>query len=241
MDGRFSRQIAFPGIGENGQRKLSSSRIAIVGLGALGTVAADRLCRAGVGFLRLIDHDTVELSNLQRQLLFTEEDVGKSKVKASAARLFEINSGSTTEPVTRRLTDSGDPAIRDVDVVLDCTDNAEARYLINEGCVRSGTPWVHGAAAGSFGRVFAIVPNGACFSCLHPRAEDTSGDTAATLGMLNTTTAAVGALEANETLKILVNAPLSGLMMFDLWSGAFEYVGVVRDPDCPVCGGRDRR
>jgi adenylyltransferase/sulfurtransferase len=232
---RFSRQIAFYGIGSDGQRRLSVARLAIVGLGALGTVAADRLCRAGVGYLRLIDSDRVELSNLQRQLLYAEADLGKSKVIASAARLREINSEITIEPLQTRLESANDPALQDVDIVLDCTDNAAVRYLINESCRKSGIPWIHGAAAGSGGVVFAVVEGTACFRCLYPDA-DAGGETAATLGMLNPLTAIVGALQANEAVKVLVGAPTSGLMMFDIWNGVFEYIAAGCNPDCPVCG-----
>jgi len=232
VDERFSRQIAFSGIGNDGQRRLSVARAAILGLGALGTVAADRLCRAGAGYLRLIDSDKVELSNLQRQLLYTEADIGKPKVIASAERLHEINSEITIEPLQTRLESSGDPALAGVDIVLDCTDNAAARYLINDGCRKSGIPWIHGAAAGSSGVVFAVVEGGACFRCLYPDA-DTAGETAATSGMLNPLTAIVGALQVCEAMKVLLGTPTSGLMMFDIWNGAFEYINVERNPDCP--------
>ena len=235
MNERFSRQIAFRGIGVDGQRRLSVARAAIVGLGALGTVAADRLCRAGVSCLRLIDSDKVEQSNLQRQLLYTEADVGELKVIASAAHLREINSEITIEPQQTRLESAGDPMLTGVDIVLDCTDNAAARYLINERCRKSGIPWIHGAAAGSSGVVLAVVEGGACFRCLYPDA-DAAGETASTLGMLNPLTAVVGALQAGEAMKVLIGTPPSGLMMFDIWNGVFEYINASRDPGCPVCG-----
>ena len=238
MEERYSRQIAFRGIGEHGQRALQDSRVAIVGLGALGTVAADRLCRAGVGYLRLIDNDAVELSNLHRQSLYTEKDIGKPKADTSAARLKETNSGITIEPINARLANKHDLMLSGIDLVIDCTDNAAARYMINEICYGLGIPWVHGAAAGSGGSVFAIEPGGACFRCLYPD-EDAArvGDSAATLGMLNSLTAVVGALEASEALKILIGAPTFGLLMLDIWNGAFELVDMRRDPNCPVCGG----
>jgi adenylyltransferase/sulfurtransferase len=236
MDGRYSRQTAFYGIGEAGQRKLSSARVAIVGLGALGTAAADRLCRAGIGYLRLIDGDAVELSNLQRQSLYSEADLGKPKAETSVARLREINSEITVTPLRMRIEAVCDPALSDVDLVLDCTDNAAVRYIINETCRKFNIPWIHGAAAGSTGSVFAVVPGGACFRCLYPDTSITEmGDTAATLGMLNSLTAIVGALEAGEAIKALVGAPTSGLMMFDVWSGVFEFIETQRDPACPVC------
>jgi adenylyltransferase/sulfurtransferase len=235
MDERYSRQIAFYGIGAEGQQKLSAARVAIIGLGALGTAAADRLCRAGIGFLRLVDSDVVELSNLQRQSLYTEADVGAVKVTASAARLREISSAAIIETVHKRIIGAGDAVFSGVDVVLDCTDNAAVRRIINAECHRLQIPWIHGAAAGSGGVVFAVIPGGACFRCLYPGAE-IEGDTAGTLGMLNPLTATVGALQANEAMKIIVGAPTAGLMMFDIWNGVFEFIRTERDADCAVCG-----
>ncbi|MCL2401080.1 MAG: HesA/MoeB/ThiF family protein [Oscillospiraceae bacterium] len=235
MDERFSRQIAFRGIGEDGHHKLNTARIAIVGVGALGTVAADRLCRAGIGYLRLIDPDVVELSNLQRQMLYTEADIGKSKAATAQKHLQAINSEITIDALQTRIESADDSVMQGVDIIIDCTDNARVRYLINESCHKSGIPWIHGAAAGSTGVVCAMVKGRACFRCLYADAEG-KGDTAATLGMLSTLTSVVGSLEANEAMKVLVGAPTAGLMMFDIWSGTFEYIETSPDPDCPVCG-----
>ncbi|MCL1835426.1 MAG: HesA/MoeB/ThiF family protein [Oscillospiraceae bacterium] len=235
MDKRYSRQIAYKGVGEGGQRKLSAARIAIVGLGALGTVVADRLCRAGIGFLRLIDADEVELSNLQRQMLYTESDVGRSKVEAAALHIREINRATMVEAIPEILTAENSAMLRGLSVVVDCTDNIAARYIINEQCHATGTPWVHGAAAGADGVVFVVKPGGACFRCLYPDV-GVGGETADTLGVLGTLTAVVGALQANEALKTLLGEPSSGLLMLDVWNGVYEFIHVEKDPRCPVCG-----
>ena len=237
MDERYSRQIAFNGIGEGGQRKLGASRVCIVGLGALGTAAADRLCRAGVGALRLIDDDYVEPSNLQRQTLYIEADVGDYKCRAAAKRLWEINSEMKVYVEKYALDASNaNGLLKGCDVVLDCTDNFAARHIINETCHKLVTPWIHGAAAGSTGTVFAVVPGGPCFRCLYPN-PDLSGESAATSGMLGTLTGIVGALQANEAIKLLVGAEPAGLLMFDVWRGTFDTVPLERNPGCPVCGG----
>jgi len=233
---RYSRQTAFHGVGRAGQQKLSEACITIVGMGALGTAAADRLCRAGIGRLRLIDDDIVELSNLQRQALYTEADIGKLKAETSRARLHEINSEIHIETICERLANDNS-FLQGASLVLDCTDNPEARFLINSQCHALGVPWVHGAVAGASGVVFAIVPGGACFRCLYP---DTTihGETAATIGVLNPLTAIVGALQANEAMKLLLGRPAPGLLMLDIWNDVFEYIEVKRDLDCPVCGGK---
>ena len=232
-DERYSRQIAFHGLGEAGHAKIGSATVAIVGLGALGTAAADRLCRAGIGSLRLIDPDKVELSNLQRQSLYTEADIGAYKVEAAALRLHEINGGVSITSIIGELSNAhlGSPG-----AVADCTDNMAARALLNDLCYARRLPWVHGAAAGSLGVVLPILPGRACFRCLYPDEPD-SGDTAATLGMLNSLTAIVGAFQANEIIKIIVGSPSSPMMMFDIWGSTFEFIDIGRNDECPVCGG----
>ena len=237
MDDRYSRQIAVNGIGEDGQKKLSAACVCIVGLGALGTAAADRLSRAGVGVLRLIDDDSVELSNLQRQTLYSEAVIGLAKLDAAVRRLCEINSIIEIETYKYRLNaENATFLLRDCDVVLDCTDNIAARHVINKACHAQKVPWVNGAAAGSAGTVFAVVPNGACFRCLYPN-DNITGETADTLGMLGTLTGIVGALQANEAIKLIVGSKPAGLMMIDIWHNTFEFIQIERNPDCPVCGG----
>ena len=237
MDEQYSRQIAFNGIGGDGQKKLSASRVCIVGLGALGTAAADRLCRAGVGALRLVDDDSVELSNLQRQTLYSAEDIGKLKLDAAEHRLLEINSSMEIETCKCRLDAlNAAPLFGGCDVVLDCTDNIAARHVINEECHALKMPWIHGAAAGSAGTVFTVTPKGPCFRCLYPEAGIT-GETANTLGMLGTLTGIIGTLQANEAIKLIVDAAPMGLLMLDIWHNTFEIIQIERNQDCPVCGG----
>ena len=237
MDNRYSRQIAFQGIGTDGQRRIQNAHICIVGLGALGTAAADRLCRAGVGTLRLIDNDSVELSNLQRQTIYSEADIGVAKLDAAARRLFEINAGVEIESFKCRLkTSNAYQLLGKCDTVLDCTDNIAARHVINDTCHALGIPWIHGAAAGSSGVVFSVVPDGACFRCLYPH-DNVNGETADTLGMLGTLTGIIGTLQANEAMKLIVGAKPSDLLMLDIWNNTCETIKIEHNPDCPVCGG----
>ncbi|MDR0916977.1 MAG: ThiF family adenylyltransferase [Oscillospiraceae bacterium] len=238
---RYARQSVFNKIGADGQRKLAQSRVAIVGMGALGTVAASELARAGVGFLRLIDRDYVELTNLQRQMLFDEADAadGTPKAIAAAEHLRKINSAIILEPVVSDFNArNAETLTRDVDVVIDGTDNAAARYLINDVCRKLAKPWVYGGALGSVGAVMTFLPDGACFRCLFPDAQS-GGESCATVGVLNMLTGVVASLQAADTLKILLNSPSLDrrYRTFDLWNNVFDAIEVAQNPDCPCCNG----
>src|ERR1700677_605184 len=174
---RYSRQILFAGIGERGQQQLLDARVAVAGCGALGSFQAGALARAGVGFVRIIDRDYVELGNLQRQWLFDESDVEQSLPKAVAAarKITTVNSDVRVEPMVADLTPSNvEDLLGDVDLVLDGTDNFETRYLINDFAVSQSQPprtlpWIYGAAVGSYGIVMAVTPgDSACLRCIYP-------------------------------------------------------------------------
>ncbi|MDR0905705.1 MAG: ThiF family adenylyltransferase [Oscillospiraceae bacterium] len=236
---RYARQSVFGKIGIEGQATLASSRVAIVGVGALGTVGAELLARSGVGFLRLIDRDYVELTNLQRQTLFDEADARENSPKAIAAaeKLRKINSEIVIEPVVADFNSSNaERLIRDVDIVLDGSDNAAARYLINDACRKLGKPWVYGGAIGSVGAVMPFLPDGACFRCLFPNVRN-SGESCATVGVLNSLTAIVASMQVTDALKILLKSDSldSCYRTFDLWNNEFDAVEVLQDDDCACC------
>lgn len=240
---RYARQERFRGIGKEGQEKISAGRIAVVGMGALGTASAMLLARAGVGYLRLIDRDEVEYSNLSRQILYDEEDARehRQKAEAAAAQLARINSEITVEPVVSDLTPGNiDQLLSDVDVVVDGTDNLPTRYLINEYCVAHRIPWVYGGAIESEGMSMTIMPDGPCFTCLTGTMEgnDDDGRTCSTVGVIGMATSMTASIEAAEALKILTGAPAGTerLIRFDLWEDEFDRFEVKKDPDCPVCG-----
>ena len=169
-DDRYSRQILFEGIGEEGQARLAQSRVVIIGCGALGAVQAETLARAGVGSLVLIDRDFVEESNLQRQIMFEESDaLGRlPKAVAGASRISRVNSAIRVEPIVTDVNfENIEELIAGASVVLDGTDNFETRFLINDACVKSKTPWVYGAAVGSYGLTMTIGPGGSpCLRCV---------------------------------------------------------------------------
>ena len=247
-DGRYSRQEMFYPIGEEGQKKISSGRVCIIGIGALGTAISNNIVRAGVGFVRLVDRDRVELSNLQRQVLFTEEDAKEKRYKARAAKahLEKINSEITIEEHVMDVTcENIESIICDVDVVLDGTDNLDIRYLINEACHKHGIPWVYGGVAGSSGIVMDIIPKkGPCLECLLGNfPDDGSFDTANTAGIISPITTTVAAYETAEALKMLIGSEdtLRGAMALDLWENYVDFLEVEKDPNCSVCSRHEYR
>jgi len=241
---RYVRQMAFPDIGEEGQLKLLSSSVAVMGSGGLGTHIADNLVRAGVGRLKLIDRDFVELSNLQRQMLFDEDDAAARlpKAEAAARRLRRINSQVEIEPLVLELApDNVGTIVSDVDVVLDGCDNFEARYLINEACVQHGVPWVYGGAVASYGMTMTIVPRRTpCLRCVFPEKPATErSPTCATAGVLDSIVAIIASLECCEALKLLTGKGRlnEGLLHIDVWENSFEVFSLQQpDEHCPVCG-----
>ncbi|WHY78942.1 ThiF family adenylyltransferase [Neobacillus sp. WH10] len=239
---RYSRQILFQGIGEDGQRKLLKSRVVVVGAGALGTVIANHLVRSGVGNIRMIDRDLVEMSNLQRQTLFDEEDAILHLPKAVAAqnRLNKINSTVTVEAVIADLNlDNAEELLSGFDVIVDGTDNFMTRFLINDVAVMFETPWVHGAAVSSRG-MFAVIKPGVtpCYRCLFPHVPTGTGETCDTVGVLSPLTDIIGSFQAMETIKLLVGAETtSNLEQIDVWDVSSMQMDISqgRNPNCPAC------
>jgi len=242
---RYSRQIVFAGIGEQGQQHLLDARVAVAGCGALGSFQAGALARAGVGFVRIIDRDYVELSNLQRQWLFDESDAGQSLPKAVAAarKIAGVNSDVRVEPVVADLTPSNvEDLLGDVDLVMDGTDNFETRYLINDFAVERQIPWIYGAAVGSYGIVMGVTPGeSACLRCIYPDPPAGAQATCETAGVLGPVTALIASLQVAEAIKILCGArPARKITTVDVWSGEIRQVaqpGPVAD--CPACGRRE--
>jgi adenylyltransferase/sulfurtransferase len=244
--GRYSRQVRFAAIGTAGQQRIANARVAVVGCGALGTAIAEQLCRAGVGFLRLIDRDFVEWSNLQRQSLFSEDDARRVAPKAVAAaeRLRAVNSACTTEPLVEDLrAANAERLLTGVDLVMDGCDNFPTRHLVNEVCCKLGRPWIYGACVGSYGLSAAIIPGDTpCLRCLQdelPGAGETP--TCDTAGIIPPAVHLVAAWQVAEALKLLVGdhaARRRELWACDLWQGTWQRLrldGWRRD-DCPVCG-----
>lgn len=241
---RYSRQVLVAQIGSSGQEILSKSRATIIGSGALGTVIANNLTRAGVGYIRIIDRDFVELDNLQRQTLFDEDDVDNNMPKAVAAadRLRKVNSSIQIEAIVSDVHKRNiEGFIKDVNIVLDATDNFETRFLINDASVKHNVPWVYGAAVASYGMTMNIIPKkGPCFrSIVSTLPSSGSVDTCDTIGVLNSITGTIGCLQSNEAIKILIGRDFVAgeLIAVDLDNNKFEKIQVKERDDCPLCVG----
>jgi molybdopterin/thiamine biosynthesis adenylyltransferase len=242
---RYSRQIIFPGLGAEGQRRLGSSFAVVVGLGALGGVSASALVRAGVGRVRLIDRDFVERHNLQRQLLYTERDIEEDLPKAVAAerRLREANSGVEVEGVVADLHQvNAERLLEGADVIVDGLDNFEARFLLSDVSLKLGIPWVYGGAIQASGMTATFLPHEKpCFRCLVESPPARGGLTCDTGGVISAAPWTVGSLQAAEAIKILAGtAPVSReLVVFDLWRRSFETLPLESfvSPACPSCQG----
>ena len=241
--GRYHRQEIFYPIGQEGQAKLAAGRVCIIGIGALGASVASMLAAAGVGYLRLIDRDIVELTNLQRQVLFTEADAAEQvpKAEAARARLAEMNSEVEIEAQIVDVNPYNvEKLITDVDVVVDGLDNLETRYLLNEACQKNGIRYVYGGVVGSGGMVMNVLPGeGPCLECLlGPLPEEGSYDTCDTVGVISPITNIVASYEAAETMKLLVGSEsvCRQAISMDAWDSYTEFFDVDPDPDCPVCG-----
>jgi molybdopterin/thiamine biosynthesis adenylyltransferase len=239
---RYSRQILFRGIGKAGQQRLLDARVVVVGCGALGSFQAGALARAGVGRLRIIDRDYVELSNLQRQWLFDQCDVeqGLPKSVAAARRLAAINSDIRIEPVVADLVPgNANDLLGESDLILDGTDNFETRYLINDYAVSSARPWVYGAAVGSYGICMAVIPGKtACLRCVYPDPPPGAQPTCETAGVLGSITALIASLQVSEAIKILCGGePSRKITTVDVWTGDIRQIAEPGpEPLCPACG-----
>ena len=243
---RYSRQMRFYGIGEAGQQRLRDSRVTLCGCGALGTVLANALVRAGIGYLRLVDRDFIEMSNLQRQVLFDEHDVAETlpKAEAAARKLAAINSSVHVEPVVTDMDRTNIlDLLQDADVILDGTDNFEIRYLINDAAVKLGKPWVHGGCIACHGQTMTILPGETpCLRCVFEAAPAPGeAGTCETVGVLSPIVNIIAGFQASEALKILtgqrdkVNRDLTYI---DVWENTQRQIKIASlrgKVDCPCC------
>lgn len=247
---RYSRQIRFAGIGEQGQQRLAASEVLVVGCGALGSVIADGLTRAGVGTIRIVDRDFPELSNLQRQTLFDESDVQRGLPKAIAAkhRLQQINSTVAIDAVVADV-DAGniESLASGVDLILDGTDNFEIRFLINDVAIKSNTPWIYGGCLGASGQAMVVLPGKtACLNCLMLDGPPPPGTTATcdSAGILAPIINVIASFQVMESLKILtgnLDAVNRKLNVFEMWTNQtrqMDLAGLKQSIDCPTCSQR---
>lgn len=231
--------MLLPEIGPKGQKALENSATVVIGCGALGTHALSFLVRAGVGKVTVIDRDIVEESNLQRQTLFDEGDIGRAKAKVAEERLRKVNSTIDIKGEVLDLNYANiQRGVRGATVVIDATDNMDTRFLVNDACVKLGIPWIYAGAVGVTGMVMPILPNGPCFRCVFPSPPQPGElPTCDTVGIVNTLPAMVASLEVTEAFKIMQGKePSKGLVFIDVWQGDLQRIMIKKNPECECCG-----
>lgn len=241
---RYSRQIRYSSIGEQGQNRLAQSRVAIVGVGALGGAVANHLARAGVGYLRIIDRDVVDISNLQRQTLFEERDaaLGLPKTIAASAHLKQINSSIQIDAVAQDVTGrNAEELLSNVDLILDGSDNFSTRYLINEVSLKLGIPWIYGGIVGDVGETCTFLPGqGPCFACLHPKSPKIGLlPTCETAGVIGPIVQLIASYQAAEALKILIkdfDNVRKSMLHVEMWDFDQREIKLSVNHSCEVCG-----
>jgi molybdopterin-synthase adenylyltransferase len=241
---RYSRQILFSGIGSEGQSRINSARVAMIGCGALGAMQASMLVRAGVGTLRIIDRDFVEESNLQRQILFDEEDAQSVLPKAIAAekKLRAANSLVKIEGIVEDVNPSSiDRLLGGFDLILDASDNFDVRFLINDFSVKNGIPWIYGACVGAYGLTFPIIPGeSACLRCVFESTPSAGmSQTCDTAGVIGPIVAVIAAMQVAEALKLLSGARervSRKIATVDMWDNQYDLINLPSPkPDCTCC------
>ncbi|HLC90987.1 MAG TPA: HesA/MoeB/ThiF family protein [Candidatus Nanoarchaeia archaeon] len=233
---KYSRQTILLIIGLEGQQRLKKARVAIIGIGALGTYTAEMLARAGVGTIILIDDDIVESSNLQRQALFSEFDIGKKKVCQAQEKLRKINSMINIEVIEKSMDKKTVSMLKgkNVDLILDCTDNVETRFLLNKFCHDEKVPWIYASAVQTQGYVMPIFPSGPCLSCF---LGDKDGESACAAGIVNTLPAMISSVQTTLALKILMGKGVEQILYYvDVWQGEIKKITVKKKKNCSVCG-----
>ncbi len=241
MNERYDRNIRILGFGEAGQQALGQARVLVIGAGGLGSPAILYLAAAGVGRLDIADSDCVAPSNLQRQILYTEADIGRRKAETACAAVLRLNGAVKTTPLCERLLPARlETLLLQYDCVLDCTDTREAKYQINDACVLLGVPFVHAGVRELSGQILSFAPGHACLRCVLPEPQAVA---AGEFGTLGAAAGVLGAMQAAEAVKLLtgLGTPLlDTLLHVDLETGAFTRVHIDRSPHCPACGKMNR-
>ena len=240
---RYSRHLLLEEIDVAGQEKLLSARVLVIGAGGLGSAAAPYLAAAGVGHITLMDHDSVELTNLQRQIMHAESSIGKSKVASGKEFLERLNSTIQIETIQAKATSALlDELLPSVDIVLDCTDNFSTRHLINAACIKNKTPLISGSALKFDGQVSVFDPRNSsspCYACIFSPDEEFEEVSCSSMGIFSPLVGIIGAMQAAQALQVLIGfgEPLVGRML--LWNGRttqIDEIRISRNSECPVCG-----
>lgn len=235
---RYSRQTILEEIGILGQEKLAHAQVVIIGCGALGTVAAELLTRSGIGNITLVDRDIIEISNLQRQVLFTEFDVGKSKANVAKEKLSLINSSIKiiAHSIHLNIQNIQDIITKNTTIVLDCTDNIKTRFLINDYCRKEQIPWIYAAAVGVTGSLAFISPNGPCLRCFLPK--NAQGETCSQSGVLSTVTHIIASMQTTLLFKYILGKELKNniLTYYNAWDNSIKKMKIALNSTCTHSG-----
>ena len=239
---RYDRQIMINGFGEAGQEKLKKAKVFLAGAGGLGSPIAIYLAAAGIGSMRIADHDKVELSNLNRQVLHWEENIGRSKVESAAEKLHKFNTGIMIETIGETITEANvSKLVGDSDLIIDAMDNLPTRYLLNKTAVEKGIPFFHGAVYGFEGRAMTVLPGKtACLNCLYHGASVPKEK----FPVIGVTPAVIGCIQATEVIKYIVGLGellTDRLLTYDALQMKFNEFKISRDPDCEVCGDKGKK
>jgi len=231
---RYRRQIIIPEFGKHGQELISKKHVVIIGGGGLGSNISEILVRLGVGYIDVVDDDTVELTNLHRTSIFNEEDIGSFKCQVLEEKLQKINSEVKSSGIQKRVTKENiESIVKNADIILDGTDNMQARFMINDVSIKKHIPWVYAGVYSTVGMVMGILPKQSpCLKCISQSIPEKTGEIPV-LGNLPLTTASI---ECTEAIKLLLGKPLSGLIIYDIWKQQFEQINIKRNPGCSCCG-----
>ncbi|GGA88318.1 molybdopterin-synthase adenylyltransferase MoeB [Neiella marina] len=241
---RYSRHLLLQQVGEDGQLKLQQAKVLLIGLGGLGSPAGLYLAAAGIGELHLVDHDQVELSNLQRQILYRESDVGEDKVEAAERQLSDLNDDIELVIHAEKVTANNAPElVQGIDVVLDCTDNFAVRHVINAACQQAGVPLVSGAAIRLEGQLSVFDfrdSQSPCYACLYPPSGQEPKLNCANSGVIGPVLGVIASLQALAAIKLLLGLPVdtAKLQLFDALHGDWQQFAITRSANCPVCAAR---
>ncbi len=238
---RYSRQIMLEEIGYQGQLKLRNAKVCVVGVGGLGNPITTQLVAMGIGKLRIVDRDIIELSNLHRQTMFDESDVGQVKVETAAKKLQKLNSNVVIEALPISVNDyTALDVVEGCDIVIDALDSVNARYSLNKACVKNSIPFVTGAAVGVSGQVFTVIPKeSACYHCMFPALDEDSMPTCSIEGVHPSILSIIGGIEVSEAIKIITGKKPSladRILHIDLENLDFAYTKTLKVEECPVCG-----
>lgn len=238
---RYSRQVMLEEIGFEGMEKLRAAKVCVVGAGGIGNPVVTQLVAMGVGKLRVVDRDVIEVTNLHRQHLYTEEDVGRVKVEAAAERLRKLNPGVQVEPVPTSVTKyTAENIVKGFDIVIDALDSVDARYALNDACIKHNIPLIYAGALGMLGSVTTIIPNKtACLRCLFPELNEEEMPACSTEGVHPSILYLVGGVQVSEAVKIITGqepALVNKLMYIDLNELSFDKVQIAKQAECPACG-----